>query len=275
MKAKTLHSDREWKQILRLESGQVVEDELVPRYDLATFTSIYGEFSPFARQAKGKTRQAKLLDIICSDAPHGIVRNACWLYRGYRRGFDTFVKMIERENVRLFKVAPPDQTDDLYFWDEIHNGHVSELIELFGWMQTDESHAYLVKLQQEPFHPLVQAEAVVAMAFEGDKFDPEYMANLVRDHETPEPQLYHAIYCMMFNGGRYRQNEFRSAIWPHLMHPSMIIFKEAVRTLAPRRFCRKKLLEFLQAHKESESFPQGFLAFLESELASHSEEGLY
>ena len=277
MKAKTLHSDGEWEQILRLETGShlVTVDDLIPGRSVQQFIQGYSSFSPYANRAKGQTRQSKLLNIIRSDAPHDVVRSACWLYRGYRRGFGTFVKMIERENVRLFEVAPPDQTDDHYFWEEIHNGQVSELIELFGWMQTDESHAYLLKLHQKQYHPLVRSEAVVAMAFEGEKFDANFMMSLVQDPETPEPQLYHGIYCMMYNSDRYRQNEFGLAIWPHLMHPSQRIFREAVMALAPRKFCRQRLLEFFQTHKEAESIPQEFLAILESELASHPKESLY
>ena len=277
MNAKTLHSGYEWDQILRLEKNShlIADDALKPGLSVQQFIEGYSSFSPFANQAKGQTRQSKLFNIIRSDAPHNIVRTAYYLYRGFRRGFRTFVDLVERENGRLLKVAPPDSARAQYFWEEMGTSHLNELIELFGWMQSEKSHEYLLSICKPPYHPLIQAEAINAMAFEGDKFDSAFMINLVRNPMTPEPQLYHGIYCMMYHSDKYDLREYGSALWPLLMHPSRIIFQETVRTLAPRRFCRRKLVAFHHVHRAAESLPQEFLAYLETELNSHHEDDLY
>lgn len=275
MRANTLHTLHEWEELLAAKPRPDESDkanwlppelEYLPKEAVPEFLRKQEEFALRARNTQAKTRQGKLLEIIQSDAPFHCILSALYLYRGFHRGFQTIRKMIERENGIHFKLAPPTEDDYSKYYGPGFETLAPALVEWLGWMRTEESHEYLMQLAAPPYHPLIQTEAINAMAFEAEMFAPCFLLNLVKNPETSEPKLYHALYCMMYNSSQYHSREYCEAISPHLMNLNWNIYSEAIGALVYKRAGRKLLQQFYAEHKDKSETPQRLLDEIQTTL---------
>ncbi len=251
MRANTLHTLTEWKQIagelpikVLKRGGLVQSQEYIDSHE-QYLRKEKATFAIYIQASQRTTRQGILLDIIQSDAPFEIIDHALAYYRGFRSGFNTMVRMVERENKRLFKECPPEISDGPFYWSMIGKTNIRGLVEVFGWMQTEKSHECLMHLANSEMHPRVRAAAIDAMAFEGDKFDAKYILELVNNPETPLHMAFNALYCLLYNNGRYKVGDYCHAIWPFVLHDDHNVWGGAIDALAQKYRGRQMLREHL------------------------------
>ncbi len=279
MRTKTLYTEHYWKLltgVLPIESGMTLYTHQGLAYNLDPGRESYlranrEKFAPYIKASKRTSRHGLLLDIIKSDASHDTVRAAIDYYRGFRSGFRTIVQMIENENKRLLKTYSFDPPGLGSYWSSDPDSHIIELVELLGWMQTDQAHAYLVHLATGDVHPYVHAVAIDAMAFEGKKFDWQFILKLVQDPKTPEPLIYNALFGMLYNGYRYQGKGFCSAIWPYVTHSSWNLRSGAINALAVRNDGRQRLRKHLENLKADPDLNMTTIKHIESNLFSYDE----
>lgn len=268
MRTRTLHSIEQWHWIKNPDAYQQYADsDASPERN--AWEAQYAILRPYITDAKSKSRQGVLLEIIQSDAPDNVIILAIALYRGFRRGFRTLEQIIERENARIIRLCPPHLEGDPVAWREINESRICGLIELFGWMRTDKAHEYLMRLAQPEYHPFIQSEAVNAMAFEGDKFDAKFVLSLLLDSKTPERKLWHALYAAMYNNRFYSVGQYCRAIWPYVEHPSPLIYQEAIAALAYKGAGRRRLHQLAQLHKNDPATDPKLLLCIEREVSGY------
>ena len=269
MRTKTLHSKWEWKLIAGDElermnalqfGGYRMQD---PTY-LAHLERQREAFAPYIKASMRKTRQGILLDIIRSDAPREIVQQALWLYRGFRKGFNALVRMTQEENDRLLKECPAELTDNYLIWSAGDEQYIEALVEQFGWMHTNESHAYLMKLATGNVHPLVRAVAINAMAFEDKRFDADFVLGLISHPKTSRRDLYEALYAIGQHSDRYKGADYCPAIWPFVKHPDWHIYYEAIRSIHFKYGGRQRLRKYLASLKSGPNPDQKRIEEIES-----------
>lgn len=280
MRKKTVYSNWEWKQItgeMPIQINVWVDkgngcSYLQGQFQADRLDQLRVALAPFIKASNRKTRQGILFDIIRSGAPREIVRNALGLYQGFSRGFKLIVDMVEAENNRLFELFPDFNPEDPFFWGLSNKTNIESLIDQFGWMQTDQAHEYLVKLASESYHPLTQAYAIQAMAWEDDRFDAQFILDLIRNPKTPIRHIYEALYAIAGHSDRYKGVDYCPAIWPFVKHSDSHIYREAILAIRFKYGGRQRLRKYLDHLKKDPDTNLKKIEEIESGISGWEEE---
>lgn len=90
------------------------------------------------------------------EIPWGIFVN----YAGYKRGIETFIKIVYRENEVLRNVVIPDPNQPWGSEPEYANSSLEGLMYVIGQMNTARSFEVLMTFAKGDFHPYIHCEAV-------------------------------------------------------------------------------------------------------------------
>lgn len=202
---------------------------------------------PLIQASRRSSRQGVLLEIIelkaggQSEADRHIFSRTLHGYRGYRRGFKTLVRLVEGATATIKRHFPADGDDAPYFWWARSTTNILDLLEVIAAMDTDQSHAYLMRLAEPDSHPAIRICALESMYAEKAMFDSGLILRLINDPATPDPICCELLYVMLTQSSRFSARGYVEAILPFIDHPEQNIVNLAVDALIRKRSGKRRL----------------------------------